>query len=244
MNARSVDDALDRLAPPQPFAHDWNDVVRRAETAAAHPSRPVWRQRRWVVAAVVIAAIVVPVAAATIGATNDWWFFSGGHGDHPLTQPVVIKTGTWDGKRWQLVAFRATPEHAVLPADLIDICTAVMPYASPPSASTGGALGCGGFSAAPPGSPGGPRGIGFASSQSPGLPYWGAGPVVDTATEVELSFRNGDLLRVRTYAAPESLGPVRFFATPIPEEPIKVVGVDDSGGVVACMPLDPASARC
>jgi hypothetical protein len=30
MNTRSVTDALDRLAPPQQFAHDWSDVLSRA----------------------------------------------------------------------------------------------------------------------------------------------------------------------------------------------------------------------
>jgi len=125
-----------------------------------------------------------------------------------------------------------------------------MPYASPPSASTGGALGCGGFSVRPAGSPSGRRGIDYASSQSADLPHWAAGPVVDTAAEVALYFRNGDLLRVPTFAPPEPLGPVRFYATALPtstdpaaERPVKVVGLDKDGAVVACAPLDP-SASC
>ncbi len=244
MNARSVADALDRLGPPQHFAHDWSDVLKRAGVEGADSSGPAWRKRKWVLAAAIVAVIVVPVAAATVAATNDWWFFRGPQPQllTPLTEPVVVKTGTWDGKRWQLVAYRATDNG---------ICVAVMPYASPPSASTGGALACGGFSVLPPGSPGGPRGINYGSAQSAELPYWAAGPVVDTAAEVAIYFRNGGVLRVPTYAAPESLGHVRFYATPIPEatesagqSPVKVVGIDNSDVVVACDALDPASASC
>jgi len=249
MNAHSVDDVLDRLAPRLEFAHDWTDVLSRAGVEAVRSSRSGWRRRKWVLAAAVVAAILVPVAAATVAAKSDWWFFDS-HGDQPITRPVVVTTGTWDGKRWQLVAYRATPKHGILPADLIEICTAVMPYAAPPSASSGGALGCGGFSVKPAGSPGGRRGINYASSQSADLPHWAAGPVVDTAAEVALYFRNGDVLRVPTLAPPESLGPVRFYATALPkstdpaaERPVKVVGIDEGGAVVACAPLD-ASARC
>lgn len=150
----------------------------------------------------------------------------------PLTEPVVVKTGTWDGKRWQLVVFRAGDDRWVPPAGVDVICTAVMPYASPPSASTGGALAC------------------YGSAQSVELPHWAAGPVVDSAAEVALYFSNGGVLRVPTFAAPESLGHVRFYATQIPEwpgpdsEPAKVVGIDNSGAVVACMALDPASTSC
>jgi hypothetical protein len=196
----------------------------------------------------IVAAVVVPVAAATVAATNDWWFF-GSHGPQPLTEPIVVKTGVWDGKRWQLVVFRAADDRYADPR-MKEICVAVMPYSSPPSASTGGALGCGGFSVRPPGSPGGPRGINYVSSQSAELPHWAAGPVVDSAAEVALYFRDGRVLRIPTFAAPESLGHVRFYATQIPEgpgpnsEPVKVVGVDNGGDVVACESYDPASTSC
>jgi len=162
--------------------------------------------------------------------------------------PVVVKTGVWDGKRWQLVAFRAAEDRFADPSTK-EICVAVMPYSSPPSAGTGGALGCGGFSVAPPGSPGGLRGINYGSSQSAELPHWAAGPVVDSAAEVALYFRDGHVLRIPTFTAPESLG-VRFYATQIPDgpgpdsEPVKVVGLDNGGNVVACAPLCPASTSC
>jgi hypothetical protein len=243
MTPRPLTDALDRLAPRQPFADDWADVLTRAGVEATRPSRSGWRARKWVLAAAIVSAIVVPVAAATIAATNDWWFFRDYHGSPALTEPVVIKTSIWDGKRWQLVAFRTSDDRYADPSAK-EYCVGVMPYASPPSASTGGALGCGGFIAS------GGRGINFALSQSSEVPHWGAGPVVDSASEVALYFRNGDVLRVPTYPAPDSFGPVHFYAAALPtasdpaaERPVKVVGISKDGVVVACAPLD-SSARC
>jgi hypothetical protein len=243
MTPRSLTDALDRLAPPQQFADDWTDVLVRAGAEAAQPSRSGWRARKWLLAAAVVAAIIVPVAAATIAATNNWWFFRNYGGSPPLTEPVVIKTGSWDGKRWQLVAFRTSDDRYTDPSEK-EYCVGVMPYASPPSASTAGALGCGGFIASRQ------RGINLVLSQPSDFPHWGAGPVLDSAAEVALYFRNGDVLRVPTYPAPERFGPVRFYAAalpsatdPVAERPVKVVGTDQDGLVVACTPLD-SSARC
>jgi len=99
MNARSLTDALDRLAPPQQFVHDWSDVLSRAGVETAHRSGPGRRKRKWLLAAAIVAAVVVPVAAATVAARSDWWFFSS-HGPQPLTEPVVVKTGVWDGKNF------------------------------------------------------------------------------------------------------------------------------------------------
>jgi hypothetical protein len=245
MNARSVATILDDLAPRQEFAHDWSDVLERARVREAGASGPAWRRRKWLLLAAVVAAVLVPVAAATVAATNDWWLFHADHGLHPVTEPVVVQTGTWDGKRWQLVVSRFAGNG------IDGYCSSVMPYGSPPAASSGAGGGCGGFIARPADAPDGPAGINFGSAESRGLPYWAAGPVVDTAVEVEIDFRNGDVLRVPTYAVPESFGHVRFYATPIPEVPpssgqwpVKVVGLDQNDAVVACSALDPASARC
>jgi len=106
MNARSVEDVLDRLAPREQFAHDWGGVLDRAGVHEAGAVGPAWRRRKWLLLAAVVAAVLVPVAAATVAATNDWWLFHADHGLHPVTEPVVVQTGTWDGKRWQLVASR------------------------------------------------------------------------------------------------------------------------------------------
>ena len=248
MNARSVATILDDLAPRQGFAHDWNDVLERAGVHEAGAVGPAWRRRKWLLVAAVVAAVIVPVAAATVAVTNwsGWWPSSPHDQFRPASEPVVVQTGSWDGARWQLVAYRE------FDTSNIDVyCYSVMPYGSSLAAHPAGGSGCGGFPARPPDAPTGPAGILFGSAESPGLPYWAAGPVVDAAVVVALHFRDGDVLRLPTYAAPESLGHVRFYATPIPEvpqssgqSPVKVVGLDENGGVVACLSVDPASTSC
>jgi hypothetical protein len=136
MNARSVATILDDLAPRQGFAHDWSDVLERAGVREAGASGPASRRRKWLLLAAVVAAVLVPVAAATVAPTNDWWIFHADHGLHPVTEPVVVQTGTWDGKRWQLVVSRFAGNG------IDGYCSSVMPYGSPPAASSGG---CGGF---------------------------------------------------------------------------------------------------
>lgn len=246
MNDRSVEDVLDRLAPRGQFAHDWRDVLERAGVHEAGAMDPARQRRKWLLLAAVVAAVVVPLAAATVAATNDWWIFRADHGVHAVTEPIVIQTGTWDGKRWQLVASRFAGNG-------VDdgYCFSVMPYGSPPAISGRAGGGCGGFIARPADAPAGPAGINFGSAEARGLPYWAAGPVVDTAVQVELRFRDGDILRLPTYGAPETFGHVRFYATPIPEVPessgqwpVKIVGLDNNDAVVACAALDPASASC
>lgn len=239
MSASPVADALDRLAPREPFAHDWGDVLERA---GVHEAAPARRTRKWLLLAAVVAAVAVPVAAATVAATNDWWLFRSDHGLHSVAGPLVVQTGAWDGKRWQLVASRFGGNG------LDGYCVSVMPYGSPPATSRSSGGGCGGFIARPVDAPAGPAGINVATAESRGLPYWAAGPVVDTAVAVELRFRDGDVLRVPAYAVPESFGHVRFFAAPIPEVPpssgqwpIKIVGIDEDNVVVACTADPPAS---
>lgn len=249
MNARFVEDVLDRLASREQFAHDWGDVLERAGVHEVGAVGPAWRRRKWLLLAAVVAAVVVPVAAATVAVTN----WSGWFSPHdqlqlrPVTEPVVVQTGSWNGTRWQLVAYREADNNN----NIDGYCYSVMPYGSPPTARPAGGSMCGGFIARPPDAPAGPAGITYASAESPGLPYWAAGPVVDTAVVVALRFRDGDVLRLPTYAAPESFGHIRFYATPIPEvpqssgqSPVKIVGIDKDDGVVACMALDPASASC
>jgi hypothetical protein len=253
MNPRSITTILDDLTPRQSFADDWSDVLERAGVREADESRSAWRRHKWLLLAAVIAAVLVPVAAATVAVTNwnGWWSSPPTHqlGLHPVTEPVVVQTGSWDGKRWQLVAYREGGEGDNKNFD--GYCYSVSAYGPPPTAPPRGGGGCGGFIARPPDAPAGPAGITYASAESPGLPYWAAGPVVDTAVEVDIHLRDGDVLRLSTYAVPESFGHVRFYATPIPEVPqssgqwpIKIVGINKNDAVVACMALEPASASC
>ena len=247
MNARSVEDVLDRLAPREQFAHDWVDVLERAGIQEVGAARPAWRRRKWLLLAAVFAAVIVPVAAAAVAVTNwnGWWSTLAQL--RPVTEPVVVQTGSWEGKRWQLVAYREAGNNS----NFDGYCYSVIAYGSPPTAEPSGGGGCGGFITRPGDAPAGPAGITFAQAESPGLPYWAAGPVVDSAAVVALQFRDGDVLRLPTYAAPESFGHVRFYATPIPEVPpssgkwpVKITGLDKNDAVVACMALEPASARC
>lgn len=249
MNAHSVEDVLDRLAPREQFAHDWGDVLDRAGVHEVGAVRSAWRTRKWLVLAAVVAAIAVPMAAATVAVTNWSGWLSSSHDQfRPASEPIVVQTGSWDGTRWQLVAYRELDT-----SDFHVYCFSVMPYGSSLTARPD-AVGCGGlFDRDAPTRHDGSRraGILYGATKSPGLPYWAASPVVDTAVEVALHFRDGDVLRVPTYAAPESLGHVRFYATPIPDvpqssgqSPVKVVGLDEDGAVVACLAVDPASASC
>lgn len=244
MNAHSVEDVLDRLAPHEQYTRDWGDVLDRAGVHEAGAVGPAWRRRKWLLVAALVAAVVVPVAAATVAVTNwsGWW-------EHdqfqPASEPVVVQTGSWDGTRWQLVAYLES--HT---SNFDHYCYSVMPYGSSLTARPA-AVGCGGIPTRSQDAPTGHAGILYGATESPGLPYWAAGPVVDTAVKVELHFRDGDVLRLPTYVAPESLGHVRFYATPIPDvpqssgqSPVKVVGLDENGTVVACLAVDPASASC
>jgi hypothetical protein len=247
MNARSTEDALDRLAPREQFAHDWTDVLDRAGVHPSGAAGPAWQRRKWLLVAAIVAAVVVPVATATVAVTNwnGWWSSPGPVHSRAVTEAVVVQTGSWDGKRWQLVAYRESVSN------LDGYCYSVMPFGSSATARPAGGHMCGGFISRPPDAPAGPAGINYGATKSPGLPYWAAGPVVDTATEVALYFRDGDVLRLPTYPVPESFGHVRFYANPIPEvaqssgrAAVKVVGIDERGTVVACARLDPAAASC
>jgi hypothetical protein len=247
MTSPSVSDALDRLAPSQHFTDNWDDVLARAGEDAPRPADGfrlrVQRRRRWLLAAALVAAVVVPVATGTLAATNNWWFFAS-HVPASATPPVVVKSGTWDGANWELVAYRTASGG---------ICLAMTPSATATSDGRGAALACGGFSTAPQGSAEGPRGITYLSGSSSELPTYIVGPVVAAASEVVISFANGDVVRTPAFDAPASLGPVRFYATRVPESVLvppsgrgpsmlqKLVGLDNDGQVVACLALTAAS---
>jgi hypothetical protein len=99
---------------------------------------------------------------------------------------------------------------------------------------------------------GGRRGITYLSGSSSELPTYIVGPVVAAASEVVISFANGDVVRTPAFDAPASLGAVRFYATRVPESVVlpsrhgplmlqKLVGLDNDGQVVACLALTAAS---
>jgi hypothetical protein len=229
------DEVLDRLSPAHGWVADWPDVLERA---GARRSARLLTKRRLVLALVVLAAVLVPLAA--VGAANDWWFLRFGAGPQPTRAPVVVKEGEWAGHPWQLIAYPSTTDG---------LCFSITPTGSGVE-GMGGGMSCGtfaGVSRTPETKASPDMTITFLSGgASPQLPAYIAGPVIDQATTVEIRFGNGDVLRVPTFAAPESLGHIRFYATQLPagveDSPrtfltfLKfVAGLDADGEVVACL---------
>jgi hypothetical protein len=232
-------DPLDRLAPGRAWIGNWEEVLQRADMSA--PSTPhrrrVFTRRRLVFAFAVLVCVLVPLVA--LGGANDWWFLRDGQGPTPQHAPVVVKEGEWNGHHWQLVAYASTTDG---------VCYVVNPSGSE-SGGFGGAMGCAPIA-------GVPRTdatkrtpdmtityMGTSGSQSLA---WVAGPVIETAKKVEIKFPNGRVLRVATFPAPESVGRVRFYATPLPADVmptapgqgitvVQLRGLDQSGNVVACL---------
>jgi hypothetical protein len=223
---------LSRLAPLGGFADaDWDEVVRRAGLDGAGGS--VRTKRRLIIALAVLAALLIPLVA--VGAVNDWWFFKNGYAPTPTSSPVVVKVGTWAGRPWELVAYRSTTDG---------LCFAVTATNSttPGAPGLGAAMGCAPF-------------VGIARTKetkatpemtitymsragNKQFPAYVAGPVISRASQVEIRFTDGQILRVPTFAAPTSLGRVRFYATPLPTHefvPKSVAGLDSNGNVIACL---------
>jgi hypothetical protein len=240
------DDVLDRLAPALPWEPDWADVLGRA----GRPDRSRWLRpqgkRRLVLALAALAVVLIPIVA--VGAANDWWFLRFGNAPTPAGTPVVVKHGTWYGRAWELVAYASTTG---------DICFGVMPPGSEAGGEVG-ALGCAPFVGIP--HPSGRKAAAemtvtyLSGGGGDGLHGYIAGPVIDAASQVEIHLAGGQVLRLPTFAAPPSVGHVRFYAAPLPAgvslprvgpgslQPLvtSVAGLDSDGNVVAC--LAPATA--
>jgi hypothetical protein len=207
------------------------------ERTADRPPDRLVTKRRLVVVVAVLAAVLVSLAA--VGATNDWWFLKFGGSPTPRLAPNVVKQGEWNGHPWQLVAY-SSREHG--------LCFSVTPRGFP-GEGEGGATSCNPFAgiAPMPETKTSEMTIGvLGGSASKQLPAYIAGPVISKATEVEVRFGNGDVLRVPTFAAPqERLQRVRFYATPLPSnvqptpnDPTwlkSVAGLDAEGNVIACL---------
>ena len=231
------DDILNRLVPALPWQPDWANVLGRAGELELRRPLQLRGKRRLIVALAVLAAVLIPLIA--LGAENEWWFLKDRGVPTPTSPAVVVKEGSWDGHPWELVAFPSTTDG---------LCFSVTPPGSKASGE-GAAMGCGTFAgiartnetkATPD------MTITFMSAGTGGqLPAYIARPVIDGASQVEIRFENGKNLRLPTFAAPASLGRVRFYATPLPAgvspSPLKsIAGLDNDGNVIAC--LAPATA--
>jgi hypothetical protein len=198
--------------------------------------------RPLLLAAVVVLAILIPVTAFAVG--HDWWFFrSPGEAPAPVTGVLVVKTGVWDGKSWQLTAYRSATDG---------LCYGVEPTGT--KNGEGAVMACGGIAGiprTPQSNPDSPYAITYAISSRVVLPAFIYGPVTDKAAEVVATFRNGTVVRAPTFPAPKALGaPVRFYAEQLPPSaplppprlglrPVveKLVGLDGQGKIVACVTL-------
>jgi hypothetical protein len=226
---RFNDEVLNRLAPALSWEPDWADVLGRAGEPERHR---LWGKRRLIlILAVLLAAVLIPLIA--LGAENEWWFLKGGGAPTPTSPPVVVKEGNWDGHPWELVAFRSAKGR---------LCLSVTPTGS--KAGVGGAfLNCGSFAGiSRTNLPKATRDLPITligAGATDGLPAYIAGSVVENASQIEIRFENGRVLRVPTFTVPTSVGRVRLYAAPLPVragEPIKLVaGIDNDGNVVACV---------
>lgn len=232
---------LDLLVAAHPWVADWDDVLQRAGSPGAvaqRLARRVLSRRRLVLVAIAVGAVLVPLGA--FGAANDWWFLGSGGTPVPVSAPIVVKEGEWSGHRWQLVAY---------PSNTDGLCFTIVPPAWKAHGSTAG-MACAPF-------------VGVARTAhtkvSPDMtitwlaalgnrsfPAYIAGPVVSSVDQVEIKFVNGDMLRTPTFAAPDPLNAVRFYAAQlpaavarsfIPAHPLvqTLAGLNAKGNVVACL---------
>lgn len=238
MTSDGINDALERLARAQTFIPDWQDVVQRAGGAPRPGSSHIARARsgkRWLIGVALAVAVLSPIVVLAAG-NDDWWLVES-HGPAPnLPPPLVVRTGSWDGYGWALVAYRNEEGN---------LCFSM----NPTSSGFGAAPACGGFVSESGGDDHTQREIMYLSGASPEFPAYVVGPVVAAADEVVIYFAGGEL-RTPTFEAPASLGAIRFFAVRVPEtlDPAgsvveKLIALDSDGRTVACLAV-PAGGSC
>jgi hypothetical protein len=238
-----LDGFLNDLAPGDGWIASWDDVLTRA--AAIDPlgaERP--RRSRPRIAALVLAILAVAlIPFVAVAASNGWWFLKYGSPDsRPSKNPVVVKHGSFGGKKWQLIAYPA--------ADGLCWSLTFIVHAN---TGRGSALACGPVAGFASHHPNPEMKITYlASGGGDSYPAWIAGTVVQTATTVKLRV-NTQTITTETFQAPAALGDVRFYALearaarPLkpgqrPHSPLTwVAGYDSHGKIVAC--LNPRTAR-
>ena len=235
-----TDALLYQLAADGAFRSDWQDVLRRAGEARV-ARRPVSR-RKLVIALAVAAVAVAPLVA--VADSNNWWFFAHGAAPTPRHAPVVVRSGTWNGYGWELVAYPSTTDG---------LCFGVTPTSTAVTNGRGAALACAPFVGVgrthrTKQSP--DMSITYLDAQGSPLPNHIVGPVIERAASVIIRLQNGRTLRTRTFPAPAPLQHVRFFVLngtpstaprPGPDRIKWIAGLDADGRVVAC--LAPATAH-
>jgi hypothetical protein len=216
-------------------AHFLNEIARAKRRRG--PRRAPWLARRRPAILIAALAIVALIPVAALAVANDWWFLRPGVSPTPSSGVVVVKKGTWDDVAWELTAYRS---------DTDGLCFSLTPS---DSNSRGGTLSCDSIAGVPrtaKSKPSAPHAITYVLAGRDVLPASIYGPVTDKAEEVVAEFANGTEVRTPTFAAPPELGAaVRFYAATLPASvpPLrigsrsltKLIGLDGSGRIVACM---------
>lgn len=231
---------LNRLAPALHWEPDWEGVLERA--GETHRRRLPLFARRRVTLAIALAAVVVVPLVAVAASSNDWWFLKHAtKATTPTSAPIVVKDGAFGKKQWALVAYPA-PDG---------LCFSLTFTAK--SANGGGSANeCGPI-------------VGFPSTQHPGpqlaityllsggsstFPSWITGPVVPSAATVRIHIA-ARTITTSTFAAPSSLGRIRFYAVALPRDVLPslrgkpgtpplppvhwVAAYDSRGRIIACL---------
>jgi len=224
------EDALNRLSPNATWEPDWTDALNRADVHERRRPLRLRGKRHLVVAIAVVAAVLTPVIAMGV-VENDWAFMhiEGG----TFRTPVVVTEGSWEGQTWQLVVVRS---------EVDGLCETLV-WTGPAAGGWSPWMSCGPFIGFPAPMSAGAQDtpIMDTGGWSYGFPAFVLGEVIDSATQVEIRFRNGhDPVRLPTLAAPAPFEHVRFYVAPMPwalqNEISATAGLDDSGNVVACFP--------
>lgn len=243
---------IDVFQPPDPKFRPSSMLRRRehlmVEIRRARSHRHDVVRRHALLFALGLVAVGALIPAGALAVANDWWFFRFGGTPSPLTSVVVVETGKWQGKAWELTAYRSSTEG---------ICFALSPTTTAQSQGQGGAMACDlieGVPRTPDSKRYTPHAITFLAGFKGTLPDNVVGPVTAMAAEVAIYLTDGTIVRTPTLEAPSSLGSsIRFYATALPE-PLtppaslgmagssgqgawlkKVVGLDDKDQVVACL---------
>jgi hypothetical protein len=212
-----------------------------AEDGTARQRRPSLRSRHVVLAIAVVAA-VIPLAA--VAASQEWWFFRFGQAPPTISDVRVVKTGTWDGKEWELIAYLSSTDG---------VCFGIRATATAQTTAGAGGMACDAIAGVPRTAESKeftPHAITFTASSPHNFPSYIIGPVIDTAEEVEIHLADGRVLRTSTFDAPDDLGAIRFYAVQaqLPEVPNragptagapvrKLIAFNADGQAVACLVL-------
>ena len=243
------------------IAPDWANVLRRADF------REPWRlklSRRSLAIAFAVILVAMIASALALSAENDWWFLGDGQ-PSPNGDVVVVARGTWDGRDWNLSAFRTDNLHR----NREELCFALTPGELPNPRGPrflGASETCGPIPGSPSARPdkitfggfGGPEWV--TNSDGTSFPRHIFGSVVGKATRVRIELISGETIETKTIPAPTQLGlSVRFFVTALPgssdplntrsEDLARIVALDDGGNIVGkntvlCSESNPSPLGC